>query len=51
MSIAVNMYIIGFCEAIVVQVGTITNDPTNDIRLYGSLLITILLLIAVFGIS
>eukprot|EP01084_Bolivina_argentea_P208402 355332_1 len=51
MSIAVSMYIIGFCETIVVQVGTITNDPTNDIRLYGSLLITILLLIAVFGIS
>ncbi len=45
------MYIIGFCETIVVQVGPITNDPTNDIRLYGSLFITILLLIAVFGIS
>ena len=51
MSIAVSMYIIGFCETIVQQVGVITNDPTNDIRLYGSLLVTILLLISVFGIS
>lgn len=51
MSIAVSMYVIGFCETIVQQVGVITNDPTNDIRLYGSLLVTILLLISVFGIS
>ncbi len=40
MSIAVSMYVIGFCETIVVQVGTIMNDPTNDIRVYGSLLVT-----------
>lgn len=51
MSIAVSMYVIGFCETIVQQVGPITSDPTNDIRLYGSLLVTILLLISVFGIS
>ena len=51
MSIAVSMYVIGFCETIVHSVGAITNDPTNDIRLYGSLLVTILLLVSVFGIS
>jgi len=51
MSIAVSMYVIGFCETIVHSVGAITSDPTNDIRLYGSLLVTILLLVSVFGIS
>eukprot|EP01083_Nonionella_stella_P284691 969239_1 len=34
---------VGGSETIVLQVGRITNDPLNDIRLYGSLLITILL--------
>eukprot|EP01083_Nonionella_stella_P183417 662783_1 len=42
---------VGGSETIVLQAGRITNDPLNDIRLYGSLLITSLLVTAVFGIS
>eukprot|EP01083_Nonionella_stella_P111476 326944_1 len=50
-SILLAMYVIGCCVTIPLQVGKITHDPTNDIRLYGSLLITSLLVTAVFGIS
>eukprot|EP01083_Nonionella_stella_P284692 969240_1 len=50
-SILFAMYVIGCCVTIPLQVAKITNDPTNDIRLYESLLITILLVTAVFGIS
>ena len=29
MSVAVSLYVIGFCETLVEQIGVITNDPIN----------------------
>ena len=34
MSVAVSLYVIGFCETLVDQMGVITNDPINGICVY-----------------
>lgn len=49
MSIAVSLYVIGFCETIVDQIGVVTDSSVNDVRMYGCILMTILLFCSVFG--
>ena len=51
MSVAVSMYVIGFCETLVGEIGVITDSYLNDIRLYGCILTTILLICVLIGIN
>jgi len=51
MSVAVSMYVIGFCETMVQQGLTITGDDLNDVRLSGFVILTICLIMVLIGIG
>eukprot|EP01006_Ploeotia_vitrea_P034319 TRINITY_DN65737_c6_g1_i1.p1 TRINITY_DN65737_c6_g1~~TRINITY_DN65737_c6_g1_i1.p1 ORF type:complete len:905 (-),score=474.01 TRINITY_DN65737_c6_g1_i1:93-2807(-) len=53
-AVAVALYIIGFCETLVTQLFdhfTLTGDELNDTRIYGLLLLTLLLCMALIGVG
>lgn len=52
--VAVAMYVIGFCETLVAQVEphfSLTNNTLWDVRLYGLVLCTLLLIMALIGVG
>jgi len=50
--VAVSMYVIGFCETLVGNLGAIiTGDELNDIRIWGFVLVTICLCMVLVGIG
>jgi len=52
LSVAVSMYVIGFCETLVDNLGAvITGNDLNDIRIWGFILVTICLGMVLFGIG
>ncbi|MES1918047.1 hypothetical protein MHBO_000073 [Bonamia ostreae] len=51
-SIAVSMHILGFAEPMVNQIGKIvTNSEKNDLRVYGTILLFVLLIFAFIGVG
>ncbi len=55
-AIAVSMYVIGFCESLLdallhFDVGGVFNSRLNNVRLIGAVTLTVVLAIAVVGMS
>ena len=49
-AVAVALYVIGFCETVVLlSSDPITGDEMNDIRVYGIMVVTVLLIMAYIG--
>jgi len=51
MSVAVSMYVIGFCETMVEGGLEITGDALNDVRISGFIILTICLIMVLIGIG
>jgi len=51
MSVAVSMYVIGFCETMVEGGLEITGDPLNDVRISGFVILTVCLIMVLIGIG
>lgn len=52
--VAVSLYVIGFCETLVSQLGSVYSlmgDDLMDIRVYGLILLTLLLVMALIGVG
>eukprot|EP01083_Nonionella_stella_P193396 714331_1 len=53
-SVAIALYVIGFMETLTDQLKgtfTLTGDVTNDIRVFGLILVTVLLIMALIGVG
>jgi len=51
MSVAVSMYVIGFCETMVEGGLEITGDALNDVRISGFVILTVCLIMVLIGIG
>jgi len=51
MSVAVSMYVIGFCETMISNGVSVTGDPLNDTRILGMVILTVCLICVLIGIG